>query len=572
MLWFSMQSLPMLLLAFVVGLLVGWLAWGRQWQPVQDDADLDAPRESRHRADDRLEAPAGGAAPVSVSAAAAAEAVTEPSRLDALLASLTAPDETRNVPTVRVSPRAASESVGVPAVTEPEPSEASGHGYVGGSTHQGALEAASRIAAASQRVADRAAAAPPTDHGGSGFRTSFEPATDPFGLALGASVGDEKQTTDEITLAAFGEHLSQSSVQPRTASVFHEDDDLVTVLNQSTHAPATLDPEPAMIDDLTRIEGVNSAMAAALSAEGLRTYEDIAQATEDRLRRALRIARIRSAPGIGFWAPRAARLAQQRCDDQVPSDQVLIDDVPVDDLPVDDVPVDDVPADDDGPADGVAPDEVAADTLTGDVLTHEDSTDEDSTDEDSADEDSTDEDSADEDSADEPVAQAHVPEPGSPEVEGRPAGGAETLDEDSFDSLLTEPLTAADYAELTIEPEPAADVVPLPVARTDVPSTPRHAEASGADRAGWLTDGDDLEQIGGVGRRISEVLNAAGITSFVQLAAARDHELKAILAEAEVRQPASLVTWSVQAALLLQGDVEGAATLADGLMTGRETG
>jgi len=116
-------------------------------------------------------------------------------------------------------------------------------------------------------------------------------------------------------------------------------------------------------------------------------------------------------------------------------------------------------------------------------------------------------------------------------------------------------------------------VVTLPSVRPNGPTTPRHAEpATPARGSAWLGAGDDLEQIGGVGRRISEVLQAAGITSFVQLAAARDHELRTMLTDAGVRQPASLVTWSVQAALLLQGDVEGAATLADGLMTGRETG
>jgi hypothetical protein len=53
------------------------------------------------------------------------------------------------------------------------------------------------------------------------------------------------------------------------------------------------------------------------------------------------------------------------------------------------------------------------------------------------------------------------------------------------------------------------------------------------------------------------------------LAAVRDEELRAILTEAGLDHPPTLSTWSVQAALLLQGNAEGAATLAGGLMVGR---
>ena len=60
------------------------------------------------------------------------------------------------------------------------------------------------------------------------------------------------------------------------------------------------------------------------------------------------------------------------------------------------------------------------------------------------------------------------------------------------------------------------------------------------------------------------------MTNYTQLAAVRDEELRQILVDAGIEAPSRLPTWSVQAALLLQGDPESAATLACGLMVGRE--
>ncbi len=481
MLWFSMQSLLMLLLAFVVGLLVGWLAWGRQWQPVQDAADLDdaAPHALAGARDG---VPAAQSYPDHT---APAERPEERSRLDALLASLTQPDEARSTPVVGVAPRATSETVAAMTVAI-DPTETSGDGFVGvpSPTRQGAAEAVSRIAAAAQRVAERPEAHSsehgladhgpadhgpadhgpadhgPADHGSvehgpaehagaqpptGSFRTTFEPTTDPFGLALAPVEPTPRTTTGEVTLAAFGEHLLQAtststSGRPRSESVFHEDDDLMTVLNQSNHAPATLDPGPAMIDDLTRIEGVNSAMAAALAAEGLRTYENIAQATEDQLRRALRIARIRSAPGIGFWAPRAAKLVQQRATDGASTDGAS---APVADTelvsvePADvEVGVEPVAAE---PADLEPADVEPADATAGedDTTDHQGSV-----------------------AADEAAVASAAALPAgdlNPEVPSELPSDEAEFDEGTFDSLLSEPLTAADYADGAADLSTAAD-------------------------------------------------------------------------------------------------------------------
>ena len=66
-----------------------------------------------------------------------------------------------------------------------------------------------------------------------------------------------------------------------------------------------------VIDDLTLIDGINEDMAAALTFEGFGSFFALANASEDQLRRALRVNRIRSAPGIGLWAERAQQLADE---------------------------------------------------------------------------------------------------------------------------------------------------------------------------------------------------------------------------------------------------------------------
>ena len=90
----------------------------------------------------------------------------------------------------------------------------------------------------------------------------------------------------------------------------------------------------------------------------------------------------------------------------------------------------------------------------------------------------------------------------------------------------------------------------------------------------WTTitpaSADDLERIIGITAAIADTLQKSGVTNYTQLAAVRDEELTQMLTEAGIQLPPALPTWSVQAALLLQGDPESAATLAGGLMIGRE--
>lgn len=95
----------------------------------------------------------------------------------------------------------------------------------------------------------------------------------------------------------------------------------------------------------------------------------------------------------------------------------------------------------------------------------------------------------------------------------------------------------------------AEAVAPTPVAETPAP--------------------DDLTRIEGIGPKISGLLQAAGITTFAQLAATDVSRLKQILAEADLAALANPTTWPEQAGLAAAGKWDALETLQDELKGGR---
>jgi predicted flap endonuclease-1-like 5' DNA nuclease len=88
-----------------------------------------------------------------------------------------------------------------------------------------------------------------------------------------------------------------------------------------------------------------------------------------------------------------------------------------------------------------------------------------------------------------------------------------------------------------------------------------------ADRTakGW----DDLEVVEGIGPKIEEVLFAAGITTFAQLAATDIDTLKRVTLDAKIRLTPSIDTWAEQAALAAKGDWDALETMKARLTAGR---
>jgi predicted flap endonuclease-1-like 5' DNA nuclease len=80
---------------------------------------------------------------------------------------------------------------------------------------------------------------------------------------------------------------------------------------------------------------------------------------------------------------------------------------------------------------------------------------------------------------------------------------------------------------------------------------------------------DDLTAVEGIGPKIASVLQAAGITTFAQLAAADIAHLDEILEAANLRL-ASPETWPQQAKLAADGDWDALKELQDRLKGGRQ--
>ncbi len=97
--------------------------------------------------------------------------------------------------------------------------------------------------------------------------------------------------------------------------------------------------------------------------------------------------------------------------------------------------------------------------------------------------------------------------------------------------------------------------------RPSTPPKPQPAPAAASSP-------DDLRRIEGIGPKISGVLQAAGITTYAQLAATRAPKLEAILKEANIRI-ADPATWPEQAKLAAAGKWDQLAQLQSTLKGGR---
>ena len=131
----------------------------------------------------------------------------------------------------------------------------------------------------------------------------------------------------------------------------------------------------------------------------------------------------------------------------------------------------------------------------------------------------------------------------------RRGGGAKPATEASTATPVAETTTveAAPVAETVADEAPVAEVTTVPVA------------------------GDDLVIIEGIGPKIAELLNNAGITTFAQLAEADDATVQQVLTEAGPRfNVHDATTWNEQAALARDGKMDELKELQDRLKGGKE--
>ena len=113
---------------------------------------------------------------------------------------------------------------------------------------------------------------------------------------------------------------------------------------------------------------------------------------------------------------------------------------------------------------------------------------------------------------------------------------------------------AADTEASVVEEQPSAEVV-------ESEETP----------SATTTQGDDLTKVEGIGPKIAELLNNAGVTTFAQLADADDETVQQVLVDAGPRfNVHDATTWNEQAALARDGKWDELQALQDRLKGGKE--
>ncbi|WP_372950151.1 helix-hairpin-helix domain-containing protein [Mariniphaga sp.] len=86
-----------------------------------------------------------------------------------------------------------------------------------------------------------------------------------------------------------------------------------------------------------------------------------------------------------------------------------------------------------------------------------------------------------------------------------------------------------------------------------------------------VVEADDLKKIEGIGPKIAEIFNEAGINTYAELAAASEEKLKEILADAGSRYASkNPSTWPQQAKLAADGNWDELKDLQDKLKGGIE--
>jgi predicted flap endonuclease-1-like 5' DNA nuclease len=80
---------------------------------------------------------------------------------------------------------------------------------------------------------------------------------------------------------------------------------------------------------------------------------------------------------------------------------------------------------------------------------------------------------------------------------------------------------------------------------------------------------DDLKTVEGIGPKMEKALNAAGILTFAQLAAASEDQLRAAIEAGGLRFAPSMPTWARQARFLAESDRDGFQKYIDTLTAGR---
>jgi predicted flap endonuclease-1-like 5' DNA nuclease len=325
--WYIGQSLLMMAIAFLTGLLVGYLLWGRRYRRLeQADAvrAVDPSTVLPHRA---------AAAPAAARMAPAAQV---------------APDPAADVSTATTMPAGELEDEFESESEDEFEGEHEGEfeheaGHVGG--HDGELEGeheaghdgeAEHVAVSEQdgEAEPQLEAAHETGHdqehdveadreGGFGadHEDEFQQDVTPLNGVTEAVIAEHADAEHAEAEAEAGEPpraaeiVAQAEGTPATAagpqSLFDAagQPDPVAATTAAASTSAGTPSSPTQSDRLELIEGIGPKIALALRTAGIRTFADVAGSDEATLRNALADATLRFAPSLSSWAQQARLLA-----------------------------------------------------------------------------------------------------------------------------------------------------------------------------------------------------------------------------------------------------------------------
>lgn len=290
MAWYIGQSLPMMVVAFLTGLLVGYLLWGRRYRRLEQAEAVRAVDPATvlpHRGS------ATGSAPAVKAAAAVPVAAAEP------VADADEADEAAEVD----EPAAASAAEFADDAAADD--AAAGESEVE-HADEPAAEAADDPDAASDETDDEAAE--DEDHDVTADAAVHE-VHEVDGAAGVEAIAEEPDDVEPPTAAEIAALADAAPADPAPAAAEGhgaEPESLFAAAGQPEPAPA---PTTGTSDRLERIEGIGPKIALALRTAGIRTFEDLAAADESTLRDALADANLRFAPSLTTWAQQARLLA-----------------------------------------------------------------------------------------------------------------------------------------------------------------------------------------------------------------------------------------------------------------------
>jgi predicted flap endonuclease-1-like 5' DNA nuclease len=118
-------------------------------------------------------------------------------------------------------------------------------------------------------------------------------------------------------------------------------------------------------------------------------------------------------------------------------------------------------------------------------------------------------------------------------------------------------------------PAPATPAA-KPRAKKEAAPKPKKAAAPKAEAPKPIIP-DDLKVVEGIGPKMEKALNAAGILTFAQLAAASEETIRAAIEAAGMRFAPSVPTWAKQADFATKGDMDGLKAYQAQLTAGRAT-